>query len=234
MSQLRFREGAGVRLINGWTEMRVVATWYDESEGCGYVATVYNPQAYDMALAMPFDEQLRFCASHGVVRDEAAFTPFSMDDKAPYNNRRRGGNALQTNFPQHDFSEGDILMANENTLFRFLNETGVETFCTKLAAASGGRTVVEIKGSGEVKAIETAKLEEVLPYTVGIKYLNGSNTSTTYHFLADEGIFAVTDLLIDEESGHLAKVTEVNSKSKRATRHFKGWKLKADYTSWAK
>lgn len=226
-----FTRGELVRLVRGWTGMKVVDVWI-EIGGDEYVSAIYSPEYYREAVKLErFEERVAFCMSHGQVRLARDLVPFDPDGKPPPN--MPSTQTLHTNFPQHDFSEGDILMSNTNTLFRFLNDKGEETFCTKLAAASGGRTVVEVKGSGAVVAIETSKLEEVLPFTVGIKYLNGSNTSTTYHFLANEGDFEVKDLLLDEDSGHYAAVTEVNSKSKRATRHFKGWKLNATRVSWA-
>lgn len=123
-----------------------------------------------------------------------------------------------------ELPEEEIPMAQE-TLYRLLDEKK-ETYCTRLSTDSRGRAVVEIKGSGEIRAVEPKSLEEVLPYTVGIKFLSDGNGGQVYNYFANEGEFEVGDLLINRERS-LAEVIKVNTKSRRANKRFKGWKVAA-------
>jgi hypothetical protein len=121
-------------------------------------------------------------------------------------------------------AEGAKPMTN---LFKY-KDGADELFVTKLATDSAGRVVVEVKGTGRVMAVNANELEEVLPYTVGIRFLSdaGKATSTTYHYFAKAGELAVGDLLLTAD-GKYARVVSVDTKSRRADVTFGGWKLNA-------
>lgn len=215
-----FKVGDIVRLRTGWTAMKVVRV-----QGCE-VAAVYSPQAADAFLKLPpwelravpesaFD-QTRY------ARDFCKWTEdFAKKTRGAVNRFKADFDNLQKE------KEKDQDMT---TIYRF-TEDEKEFFCTKLADASGGRTVVEVKGTGEVKAVETTKLEEVLPYSVGVKFLNGHNTSTTYHYFDEKQTLKEGDLLLHAESHNFATVTSVNTKSRKANKEFEGWVISADYRS---
>ena len=95
---------------------------------------------------------------------------------------------------------------------------GTEIYGTKLATNSSGQFVLEMKGSGEVKAYPKEQLEEVLPFTVAVQFLHGTNNQK-YHYLYDGPVkLRVGDLLfIESTTGScFAKVTDVDTKSKKA------------------
>lgn len=99
-----------------------------------------------------------------------------------------------------------------------------ETYCTKLAKDSSGNYVVEVKGhAGKVLSVHPDHLEEVVPYTVGVKFLAGNGQ--TYHYISREGQVKKGDFVwIDSTSG-LAVVTAVNTKSKQATKELTGRRI---------
>lgn len=124
----------------------------------------------------------------------------------------------------YDHEKGQTNMANN--LYRVV-DSEPELFCTKLTTDSRGRWVVEMKGTGEVKTFEPAKLEEVMPYTVGVVFITPGSHGKTYHYFAVAGQFAKGDLLLDENANYV-KVTGINTRSRTATKHFTGWKIAAN------
>lgn len=103
---------------------------------------------------------------------------------------------------------------------------GEETkFGAKLAVNSAGEWVMEIKGTGEVLAVDPKACQKVVPYSVNIQFLHGGR-SGGYSYLADKGEFEVGDFLV-QTNGNFAQVTAVDTKSEKATKRFEGWKLQA-------
>ncbi len=97
-----------------------------------------------------------------------------------------------------------------NALYEITNEDGSKTFAVKVAEKSKTLWVMEIKGTGEFKAVETSLLQEVVPYTVKAKYIS---SGTTFHHEAEEGKFSVGDIVL-LASGDIASIVEVNTKQK--------------------
>lgn len=116
-------------------------------------------------------------------------------------------------------TQGDHPMSN--TLYR-LTEGDTTTYVRRVGT-DGSLAVVKDANTGSLRAVDPRLLEEVLPYSVGIKFLGNS---TTYHYLANEGQFDVGNLLLADSGTH-AQVVAVNTKSRRATKRFEGWKLNA-------
>jgi hypothetical protein len=111
----------------------------------------------------------------------------------------------------------------KETTMSKLYQTKEETprFGTKLAVNSAGKTVLEMKGTGEVLAFDKHEIEIVHPYTVDVLF---PGTSTHYSYLSRKGEVEVGDLLlIDDE--RVAKVVRVDTKSPRATKPLKGRKV---------
>lgn len=95
------------------------------------------------------------------------------------------------------------------------------TFATKLATNSAGEWVMEEKGTGRVFSIDKASCEEVLPYSIRVKF---GDSGTAYSYLADKDQFEVGFYLVagyNSSGFQVARVTEVDTKSKVATKHFK-------------
>lgn len=114
--------------------------------------------------------------------------------------------------------------SKENTMSTTLYQiVGTETYGTILATNSLGKYVFEVRGTGEVKTVEKNQLEEVIPYTVTIKFL-GSD-SKTYSFFSADGTVSVGDLIFLPMYNQIVMVTGVNTKSKLATKWLEGTKL---------
>ena len=90
----------------------------------------------------------------------------------------------------------------------------------KLAVNSQGHWVMEVKGTGEVLAVDKSCVEEVLPHTIGVQYETGK---MVYHYFADAGKYQVGEFyILDAPSGRvIVQVTEVDTKSVNATKDFK-------------
>lgn len=113
-----------------------------------------------------------------------------------------------------------------NQLFQIKD---TEVYCHKLATDSAGRVVVEIKGTGEVRAVEADQLVEVLPYSVRVRFLGGD---VSYHYWAKPGTVKVGDLIMirvgsESKGGSYAEVTELDTKNARADKWLTGWHMGA-------
>lgn len=98
-------------------------------------------------------------------------------------------------------------------------------FATKLAENSSGKWVMEIKGTGEVIAIDPNKAIKVVPYTIGVKF---SPKGTVYHYRAKAGEHSVGDFhvcsSVVSDEYIIVQVVEIDSKSDRATKNFSSLK----------
>lgn len=103
-----------------------------------------------------------------------------------------------------------------------------------IAQAKNGDAVFEPRGGGEIRTVSYDQLEEVRPYTIGVKFSNYS-THTTYHYYAREGDWKVGDIIVltDQRSRDanipIVKVTKIDSKSSRADKWISGFKVEGKY-----
>lgn len=88
-----------------------------------------------------------------------------------------------------------------------LYETNDGKFGTELAKNSQGQLVLELKGSGEVKAYDLKNLKEVVPYTVCINFPSGPGQ---LHVETLEGKLAKGDCVM--MAHHIGVVVEVDTK----------------------
>lgn len=89
-----------------------------------------------------------------------------------------------------------------------------------LATNSQGEWVMEVKGSGQIMAVTKDKVQEVLPYTIGVKF---GKSSQVYHYLAERDKFPVGFYLVDNynvDGFQVAQVVQVDTKSPKATVEF--------------
>lgn len=93
-----------------------------------------------------------------------------------------------------------------------------------LAVNSAGKYVLEMKGTGDLIAYDKNEVELVMPFTYNVQF-NGMGTE--YAYLGREGVVKVGDLLLktDTKGFSIGRVTAVNTKSERATKHFDGAKI---------
>lgn len=105
------------------------------------------------------------------------------------------------------------------TLYQFTvnNDTKYGTY---LATNSQGMFVMEEKGSGVIYTVNKDVVEEVMPYTIDVVFLN--STDTVYGYLAETNKYKVGDVyLLKTLLGHsLVTVVKVDTKSKKATKDF--------------
>ena len=111
---------------------------------------------------------------------------------------------------------------NNDSLYQILARTP-ETYAKYLATNSAGKLVMEVQGTGEIVTVAKTDIEEVVPYTVGIKFVSGNSTTTTYHYFSNKGDVDKGDLITIKDTG-LAVVVSVDTKNKSATKHLEGKK----------
>jgi hypothetical protein len=109
-------------------------------------------------------------------------------------------------------------MATEKTLYE-IKQFDKTVFGHKLAVNSLGQWVMEIKGSGEVIAVDKKEVTEVVPYTIGLKF---SQQGQTYNYFNEARDLVKGDVLVMDGYGsggyQLAIVVAVDTKSKEATK----------------
>lgn len=109
----------------------------------------------------------------------------------------------------------------DKTLYEIKTTSGT-IFGHKLAVNSQGMWVMEIKGTGNVVAVDKETVSKVVPYTIGVKYTEGG---TVYHYIAsaDDG-WKADDFAICLPYGaggyQLARIVAVDTKSDKATAEF--------------
>jgi len=105
-------------------------------------------------------------------------------------------------------------------LYEIKDDIGNLSYGHKLARDSSGKWVMEIKGRGDIVAVEPSKIKEVLPYTIDVSF---SNTGQNYSYISEAGFASVGDLfVIDAPSGReIVRVEGVNTEKKSATKEFK-------------
>lgn len=91
-----------------------------------------------------------------------------------------------------------------------------------LAIDSNGNWVMEVKGSGVVVAVPKDQVQEVLPYTVGVKF---GGSDKVYHYLAqvdkvDLGFYIMTSVVDSHNSYVIVEVVKLDTKSPNATKDF--------------
>ena len=125
----------------------------------------------------------------------------------------------QDNFVSY---EREATMTNTNKLYVFKDNfnTNVDLYGHYLATNSQGEWVMEVKGSGMIMAIAKDKVQEVLPYTINVKFVD---SGTTYSYLANKDQFPVGFYLVkaySHDGWQIAHVTAVDTKSNKATKEF--------------
>lgn len=126
---------------------------------------------------------------------------------------------------QNDFVlyDGEKKMTDTTKLYVFKNPNStsdVDLYGHYLATNSQGEWVMEVKGSGQIIAVAKDKVEEVLPYTISVKF---NDSGTTYSYLSEKDKFSVGFYLVKAMSfdgWQIAQVTAVDTKSNKATKEF--------------
>lgn len=123
-----------------------------------------------------------------------------------------------TAFSEYDQLKKEEAKMDKDALYEI--KRGDETlFAHKLGVNSQGRWVIEVKGSGEVLAVNKDIVSEVLPYTVNLKF---GKQGKDYAYFDEKRSVKKGDVLVvdDYDSGgyQLAIVTGIDTKSRRAAK----------------
>ena len=103
----------------------------------------------------------------------------------------------------------------------YQTKTGEVEFGTKLAVNSKGQLVLEMKGTGEIRAVDPKEVEIVRPYTVQLQNMASGQMA---HRTAVKGTVAVGDLLVDN-SGQFCRVVDIDTKNPSPKGKLTGRKL---------
>ena len=97
-----------------------------------------------------------------------------------------------------------------NTLYEVTREDGTKQFAVKIAEKSKTLWVMEIKGTNAFEAIETSRIQEVVPYTVRVMPLGDRNPA---HYEVEEGKVNVNDILL-LSNGSVVTVVALDTRQK--------------------
>lgn len=125
------------------------------------------------------------------------------------------------------FHEDNIELYDEQTmtqsqsLWQFKSESGNVVYGIHLAETQNNMWVMEEKGTGKIHTINKNEAEEVLPYTFSV-----NRGGQVYNYLGVKDQVSVGDVLVHvADKPEISIVTAINTKSKTARTHFKGYKL---------
>jgi len=127
--------------------------------------------------------------------------------------------------PKSDFFKSEQQKEKETNMALYKYTVDGKVVYGKRLAVDGMSWVM--KGvDGVITVIGAKQAEEVLPYTVAVKYLSETQGVTkTYHYIAKEGELAVGTLIWVKGTSGLAEVIGIDTKSKLATKALDGWVL---------
>lgn len=93
-----------------------------------------------------------------------------------------------------------------------------------LAVNAQGKYVLEMKDTAQYEPFEKKDVELVMPFTFGVQFTTGS---TVYSYLGKESEVQVGDMLVtaSDRGFSVGRVTAVDTKCEKATKHFEGSKL---------
>jgi hypothetical protein len=131
----------------------------------------------------------------------------------------------QARLTDEDYTQLKLQMGEITMTKLYQTKEATPRFGLLLATNSAGKLVLEMKGAGEVLAFDKNTVEEVKPYTVAVKFVGSGGSSTSYDFISREGDVDVGDLLFINGYPDMARVTDVNTKSNRATKELVGRKI---------
>ena len=208
-----FGQGDIVRRKGGWTPLRVVSV-YGNLIVCQYCGSASFEEGRFNALDLHkvTDPHVELARGKDWVE---RLTP--ADKLALQRQRHHTAKPLPWQTNETDNQK------TENTMPKLYQTTEQNPrFGVMLATNSVGKLVLEMKGTGIIEAFEKSEVEEVKPYTVRIKF---QDSQTEYEYLSRKGDVEKGDMILVDGSGHIAKVTAVDTKSDRATKELKGRKV---------
>ena len=135
----------------------------------------------------------------------------------------------------HDYKEYLILaietddtnpyMEKEDTMTKLYQVKGQDVYGYILATNSLGKQVFETKGTGAILTFDKSEIEEVIPYSVSVKF---SGTGQEYDYFSHKGDLEVGDIIFGGQSNDYMVVFGIDTKSTKATKWITGSVVKAD------
>lgn len=113
----------------------------------------------------------------------------------------------------------------KSTMSKLYKVVDKEIYGNYLATNGEGKIVLDLKGGG-VAAYTKEEIEEVVPYSVGVRFRNdtGSSMSTKiYHYWVDRGTVEVNDVVFAADYSNPAIVVELDTKSAAANKRLTGF-----------
>lgn len=158
-----------------------------------------------------------------IVKLKTGFKPIKV---LSVSNGRLFGRYLSSSYetlPRNieDFECYDQTHTGEDTvtkLYEVKESENTTTFATKLAVNSNSLWVMEEKGTGRVFTVTPSSAEEVMPYTISVKFFDTPHKK--YDYLAEKGYFEPNQVFMSD-TGSLCYIVDVDTKSKVATKDFK-------------
>lgn len=180
-----------------------------------------------MAETTAFDKYGKKLSVGDVVK--TSVTTYTVCKIVAYNKANLVDSTCQSNYsymntstlekvlnPGQNTTKDEEEMSNSKTLYEI--KSGELTFYGfKLAVNSQGQWVMEVKGSGEVIAVDKTKVTEVMPYTVDINFCDGGQR---YSYFDEKRQVSKGDVVVISGSNNyvIAVVEGVDTKSKAATK----------------
>ncbi len=121
-------------------------------------------------------------------------------------------------------------MANSTpTLYSFV-DGGVTKYGHHIGTNSSNKLLIEEKGTGQIHVLDKTDLEEVLPFTFSVTYVDTVPASVPTEFIGEPDKFKKGELLIFKSRSkmHFCTVKEIDTKSRTATATFKGYRVPVD------
>lgn len=144
----------------------------------------------------------------------------SYDKAFEYVHLLKYGTTLNTNPCKEILLNTATKKDNDMTKLYEIKTMGQSLYGHKLAVNSKGQWVMEVKGTGEIIAVNPSAVEEVMPHTIGVQF---ETDKTVYHYTAEAGKHNVGDLYVLDAPGGRAivQVVGVDTKNTAATKPFK-------------
>ena len=107
--------------------------------------------------------------------------------------------------------------AKDMTALYEVKVNGETKIATKLMEKSKTSWIMEIKGSGDVIVVDASDVQEIVKYTIEVRYGEGK----TVHYEATAGQYKVDEVYLMGNTLQIARIVKLDSKSKTASTEFK-------------
>jgi len=125
----------------------------------------------------------------------------------------------------YNFTNATYEKQGKSTMSKLYKVVDKEIYGNYLATNGEGKIVLDLKGGG-VAAYTKEEIEEVVPYSVGVRFRNDTGSSMSskiYHYWVDRGAVEVNDVVFAADYSNPAIVVELDTKSASANKRLTGF-----------